>query len=100
MATIDTQPSARPTNIRWGVFALAFGTSGLLYLHRYVFAFVKPALAKEYKLSNVELGELDSAFSLCYTLFQFPLGVVADVAGVHMVLSGLILVWCGGLAML
>ena len=100
MATIDIQPTPRPTNVRWGVFALAFGTSGLLYLHRYVFAFVKPILAEEYRLSNTELGELDSAFSLCYSLFQLPLGVVADVAGVHLVLSGLILVWCGGLAML
>ncbi len=100
MAITNDDPAARPTNVRWAVFALAFGTSGLLYLHRYVFAFVKPTLAKEYDLSNTELGQLDSAFSLCYTLFQFPLGIVADVAGVHLVLSGLILVWCGGLAML
>jgi sugar phosphate permease len=97
---IDIQPGPRPTNVRFSIFALAMGTSGLLYLHRYVFAFVKPALAEEYKLSNTELGQLDSAFSLCYTLFQFPLGIVADLAGVHLVLSGLILVWCGGLAML
>jgi ACS family glucarate transporter-like MFS transporter/ACS family D-galactonate transporter-like MFS transporter len=100
MSITDSPSAARPTNIRWAVFALAFGTSGLLYLHRYVFAFVKPTLAVEYGLSNTELGKLDSAFSLCYTLFQFPLGVVADAAGVHLVLGGLILVWCGGLAML
>jgi len=100
MAITDDQSDPRPTNVRWGVFALAFGTSGLLYLHRYVFAFVKPMLAQEYELSNTELGQLDSAFSLCYTLFQFPLGIVADIAGVHLVLTGLILVWCGGLAML
>lgn len=89
-----------PTNVRWSVFSLAFATSALLYLHRYVFAFIKPTLASEWGLSNTELGQLDSAFSVCYTLFQFPLGVLADVLGVHLVLSGLILVWCAGMGLM
>jgi len=88
----------RPTNVRWGVFSLAFATSMLLYLHRYVFAFIKPTLAKEWELSNTELGRIDSAFSVCYTLFQFPIAVGADLVGVHLVLTALILLWCGGLA--
>lgn len=96
----DAPLTVRPTNVRWHVFALSFGTSGLLYLHRYVFAFIKPTLADEWKLSNTELGQLDSAFSLCYTLFQFPLAVAADIAGVHLVLTALIFIWCGGLAMM
>ena len=90
----------KPTNVRWSVFSLAFATSALLYLHRYVFGFIKPTLSKEWGLSNTELGQLDSAFSACYTLFQFPLGIAADVAGVHLVLSLLIGVWCGGLALM
>ena len=93
MAVTESQPHVRPTNIRWSVFSLAFGTSALLYLHRYVFAFIKPTLSKEWGLSNSELGQLDSAFSVCYTLFQFPLAMGADALGVHLVLSGLMLVW-------
>ncbi len=89
----------RATNIRWGVFGLALGTSWLLYLHRYVFAFIKPTLATEWGLSNTQLGQLDSAFSVSYMLFQFPLGVAADLAGVHLVLTGLMLAWFGGLAL-
>jgi ACS family D-galactonate transporter-like MFS transporter len=100
MTIPNDTPAARPTTVRWRVFALAFGTSWLLYLHRYVFAFVKPTLADEWKLSSTALGQLDSAFSICYSLFQLPLGIVADIAGVHWVLSGLILVWCSGLAMM
>jgi sugar phosphate permease len=92
-------PSARPTNIRWVVFALASGTSWWMYLHRYVFALIKPKLVSEWGLNNEQLGFLDSAFSVGYTLFQFPLGVAADAAGVHLVLTGLILLWCSGLAM-
>ncbi len=100
MVVTDVSAAARPTNVRWSVFSLAFATSALLYLHRYVFAFIKPTLAEEWGLSNTELGQLDSAFAVCYTLFQFPLSVVADAAGVHLVLLGLMLVWIGGLAMM
>lgn len=91
----DANP--RPTNIRWAVFGLACGTSWLLYLHRYTFALLKPELAREWGLDKVQLGLLDSAFSLPATLFQFPLGIVADVLGVHLVLTALIVVWCLGL---
>src|SRR5437763_5451554 len=89
----------RPTNVRWAVFGLACGTSWLLYLHRYTFALIKPALVEDWKLDKVELGLLDSAFSISATLFQFPLGVAADWLGVRLVLTALILVWCLGLAM-
>jgi sugar phosphate permease len=91
--------SDKPTNVRWAVFGLACGTSWLLYLHRYTFALIKPELVQEWQLNKVELGLLDSAFSLSSTLFQFPLGVVADLLGVRIVLTGLILLWCLGLAM-
>src|SRR6476661_4420710 len=89
----------KPTNVRWAVFGLACGTSWLLYLHRYTFALIKPELALEWELDKVQLGLLDSAFSLCSTVFQFPLGVTADLLGVRFVLTGLILIWCLGLAL-
>jgi ACS family glucarate transporter-like MFS transporter len=98
MAANSLEPAMRPTNVRWSVFSLAFATSALLYLHRYVFAFIKPTLAEEWGLNNTELGRIDSAFSVCYTLFQFPIAIGADVLGVHVVLTSLIVLWCGGLA--
>lgn len=94
-----TTPVARPTNIRWAVFGLACGTSWLLYLHRYVFALVKPKLVEQWNLGKDELGLLDSAFSTAATMFQFPLGAAADLFGVHIVLPGLIVLWCVGLGM-
>lgn len=97
MQAQEISPAEKPTNVRWGVFSLAFAISALLYLHRYVFAFVKPKLAEEWSLSNDQLGQLDSAFAVCYTVFQFPLALVADVAGVHLVLTALMVVWCGAM---
>ncbi len=89
----------RPTHMRWAVFSLACGASWLLYLHRYAFALIKPELVKEWSLSKTELGWLDSAFAATSVGFQIPLGVAADALGVHLVLTGLVLVWCLGLAM-
>jgi MFS family permease len=89
----------KPTNIRWAVFGLACGASWLLYLHRYTFALIKPALVQEWSLDKTQLGWLDSAFSITSTLFQFPLGILADAAGVRLVLTALIVVWCLGLGM-
>lgn len=90
---------AKPTNIRWAVFGLACGTSWLLYLHRYAFAIIKPELVEQWHLDKVQLGLLDSAFSLTSTLFQFPLGIASDVLGVRLMLTGLMLLWCVGLGM-
>lgn len=90
---------AGPTQIRWAVFGLSCATSWLLYLHRYTFALIKPELAKQYQLGKEQLGLLDSAFSFFYSLFQFPLGVVADLWGVRLVLTGMLLLGSLGLAM-
>lgn len=89
----------RPTNIRRRIFALACGTSWLLYLHRYTFALIKPQIAEDWRLGSDELGLLDSGFSLCYTVCQVPLGIAADALGVHLVLTGMIVVWSLGLGM-
>src|SRR3990167_4039188 len=95
----DATPE-RPTNVRWSVFAISLATSAILYLHRYSFSFVKPSLAKEWQLTNFELAQFDSAFATCYSLFQFPVAIGADLMGVRIVLTLLVLVWCGGLALL
>lgn len=91
--------SDRPSNFRWAIFSLACGTSWMLYLHRYVFALIKPQLVEQWKLGKDELGLLDSAFFASYALFQVPLGVAADAVGVRLVLTGLILLWCVGMGM-
>jgi sugar phosphate permease len=96
---VSHEPTDRPTNVRWAIFTLACGTSWMLYLHRYLFGVIKGDLEREWGLSNTELGLLDSAQFTAYGLFQFPLGIAADVAGVRLVLSLLMLVWCLGLAM-
>lgn len=99
---VSTEPpaQAKPTRIRWIILSLSFFTSALLYLHRYVLAYVKPMLAQEWGLTNVQLGQIDSAFAVFYAVFQVPAAILADVFGVHWVLGGLIFVWCLGFALM
>ena len=88
-----------PTNVRGMVFVLGCGTSWFLYLHRYTFALIKPKLKDEWQLDNMELGLLDSAFAICYALFQVPAGILVDATGAHLFLGGIIILWSIGLAM-
>ena len=89
----------RPTRMRWVMFCLAFFTSWMLYVHRYAFALFKPAIKEEFGLDNVQLGLLDSGFSLFYSWSQFPIGMATDALGVRFILPILIIVWSLGLAM-
>lgn len=95
---MDSLPT-RPTRFRWAVFAVACGTSWMLYLHRYAFALIKPKLSQEMGIEAGELGLLDTAFSICYLVFQIPLGMLTDFFGVRWMLTGMILVWTVALAL-
>jgi sugar phosphate permease len=100
MTTPTDAELQRPTQVRWAVFGLAVMTSWLLYLHRYVFSFLKPILTEEWGLTNKALGDIDGAFALTYGLCQFPLAILADVFGVHLMLPCLMLVWLAGMGMI
>ncbi|QDV32572.1 MFS transporter [Tautonia plasticadhaerens] len=90
----------RPTNVRWGVFALACGMSFLLYLHRYTWNIVGPKLQEEYGFSNTQAGLLFSLFYYTYALGQIPSGVVVDRFGPHRFLSAIVVLWSLSLAAL
>src|SRR5947209_4747849 len=88
-----------PTRVRWLVFALACAASWLLYLHRYAWGVVRPALkAEDPGLSDLDLGWLDALFNLTYALGQVPGGLAADLRGPRAVLPALALLWSAALA--
>jgi MFS transporter, ACS family, glucarate transporter len=86
----------RPTRVRWWIFALAFATSWLLYLHRYAWGVIKPDLmAEDPDLDPVRVGWLDGCFSLTYALGQVPGGLLGDAFGPRRILPALIFLWSG-----
>ncbi len=96
-----------PTNVRRKVMWLGFGVSWLLYVHRYVFALIKTDLKEEFtkfgvpeEQHNEVLGYLQAGFSAAYGLFQVPAGMVIDLFGAHLFVTGSIVVWSLGFGLL
>lgn len=79
--------------MRYLVFALASGTSWILYLHRYTWNFIRPQLESEYGLTNTQLEDLYSLFNISYAIGQIPSGVLCDLVGLHIFLFVIILLW-------
>lgn len=67
--------------VRWLLIAWAFLISAVSYLDRVNISIAGSAVASEYRLTNVQLGYIFSAFVLGYALFQAPGGRLADSFG-------------------
>ena len=85
--------SQTATRRRFLVFWLASAVSFLLYLHRYTWNLIRPALQEEYGFSNTTLEALGTSFYATYALGSIPCGIVIDVIGPHLVLVSIVLVW-------
>lgn len=84
---------ARPTRVRWLIFALICATSFILYLHRYTWAMVKKDVGKTFSWKTDTLGDLDSAFNISYASGQIPGGMLGDWFGTHWVLGAMVALW-------
>jgi MFS transporter, ACS family, glucarate transporter len=84
----------RKIQIRWILIFWMFVVSAIAYLDRVNISIAGQAIAKEFNLSNVELGWVFSAFVLGYALFQVPGGRLADRMGARTIL-GLGVLWWG-----
>lgn len=98
--TSPDQAGQSPSCVRWLVFALACATSFLLYVHRYSWNIVGPALQSDLNLSNAQIGFLFSLFYYTYAAGQIPSGVTVDRFGPHRFLSAVIAIWSIALACL
>ncbi len=84
----------RTSKIRWLLIFWIFIVSAIAYLDRVNISIAGQAIAKEFRLSNVELGWVFSAFVIGYAIFQAPGGALADKLGARRVL-GLGVIWWG-----
>lgn len=98
MPEAEDEPRSHLSPIQWRVFALACGTSFLLYLHRYSWNIVGPELQDDFGLSNTQAGFLFSLFYYPYAIAQIPSGVVIDRFGPHRFLSIAIVAWSAAIA--
>jgi len=69
------------------VLAILFITWTVCYMDRMVMTVAVPYIAKDFKLTSVEMGVVMSAFFAGYALFQIPGGMLADKFGAKKVMA-------------
>ncbi|MGA8093462.1 MAG: MFS transporter [Steroidobacteraceae bacterium] len=79
--------------VRWGVVGATFAIAAVSYLDRNNIAMAAPAIQREFRLSNVQLGGVFSAFILGYALTQPLAGRIADRIGASRAIAMAILWW-------
>jgi MFS transporter, ACS family, glucarate transporter len=86
-------PQAKRSNVRWLLIGWMFALSAIAYLDRVNISIAGKAIAKEFNLTDIQLGYVFSAFVLGYALFQAPGGRLADRFGPRRTLTAAVLWW-------
>ncbi len=81
------------SRVRWFLIGWLFVLSAVSYLDRVNISVAGSSLAREYHLSDLQLGSVFSAFLVGYVIFQVPAGWLADRFGPRRVLTGGVLWW-------
>jgi len=85
--------SSGRTRVRWFLIFWLFLLSAVAFLDRVNISIAGDALARTYRLTDIQLGWVFSAFLAGYALFQTPGGRLADWLGPRRVLAGGVLWW-------
>ena len=74
-------PQVRMTRVRWLMLGLLFLGTTLNYLDRLVIGILAPGLQKQYLISDIQYGYIQSAFALSYAFGQLFSGRMLDRIG-------------------
>jgi MFS transporter, ACS family, glucarate transporter len=77
----------RQPRIRWRIFSLLVGFASVLYFQQRSLTIAGERIMPELSLSQMQIGWLEWAFVLTYTVFQFPGGVLGQRAGARRALA-------------
>jgi sugar phosphate permease len=78
---------------RYRLLALLFCLVLVMYLDRLCIAVAGPRMQQDLHISPVQWGWVIGAFTLAYTLFEVPSGVLGDRIGPRRVLTRIVLWW-------
>ncbi len=88
-----TENHEAPTRVRWRIIGLLFAISVVTYIDRVNITVTARQMMPALGLTDVQMGEVFSAFFLGYALFQVPGGWLGDRFGPKRVLFAAILWW-------
>ena len=92
-STVPISKPENPTRVRYGVLIYACALSIISYLHRYSIAGVASTIAKEMKLTKLQMGYVFSGFVVGYGGMQIPAGLVGDRMGPRRALTWMVVCW-------
>jgi len=85
----------RVGRVRWLILAMLVGFSMVSYIERMNISVAAKFMMPELGLSQIEMGQVFSAFLLGYSLLQVPVGMLGDRFGPYSVLAGIAWSWAG-----
>ncbi len=88
-----TEPAAAPSRTRWAILALLFAISVITYVDRVNISVTARQMMPALGLTEVQMGEVFSAFVLGYALGQVPGGWLGDRWGPRLVLTVAMVWW-------
>ena len=86
-------PTARPTRTRWRILALLFLVSVITYVDRVNISVTARQMMPALGLTEVQMGQVFSAFVVGYALCQIPGGWLGDRWGPRRVLTIAVIWW-------
>lgn len=82
-----------PGRTRWSIIALLVGFSLVSYIERMNISVAAPFMMRDLGLTQIQMGQVFSAFLLGYASLQIPVGMIADRVGPYRVLSAFGWLW-------
>ena len=89
----EPQASERPTLVRYGVLAFLCVLAFILYLDRICISQAAPKIEKELGISHTQMGNVLTAFTVAYSLFEVPIGWWGDKYGSRGVMARIVVWW-------
>lgn len=83
----------RPSHARYWVVFFVSVLAGILYLDRVCISKAGPLIAKEFGLSDTQMGYVFTAFTFAYAIFEIPAGWLGDRFGPRKVLTRIVVWW-------
>lgn len=79
--------------LRNRVLLLITLASGITYLDRVCLSAAAPAIMRDLRLSNIQMGYAFSVFSLAYGVFEIPMGWLGDRLGQRKMITRIVACW-------
>ena len=81
------------TNVRWRIVATLIFGSAISYVLRYNVSAASASIVSDLGLTEIQFGWILAAFTLGYTVFQYPGGLLSLSLGVRRAMTAIMLGW-------